>query len=47
VLVSAPEVVKNERYSYGVDWWGVGCLIYEMVEGKVSSWQQIHSVITQ
>uniref|UniRef100_A0A1I7YW31 G protein-coupled receptor kinase n=1 Tax=Steinernema glaseri TaxID=37863 RepID=A0A1I7YW31_9BILA len=30
----APEIVKNERYSYGVDWWGVGCLIYEMIEGK-------------
>lgn len=33
-LFSAPEIVKNERYSYGVDWWGVGCLIYEMIEGK-------------
>ncbi|KAM3725054.1 G protein-coupled receptor kinase [Dirofilaria immitis] len=30
----APEVIKNERYSYGVDWWGLGCLIYEMIEGK-------------
>ncbi|CAP23139.3 Protein CBR-GRK-1 [Caenorhabditis briggsae] len=30
----APEIVKNERYTYGVDWWGVGCLIYEMIEGK-------------
>nr|CAD2135694.1 unnamed protein product [Meloidogyne enterolobii] len=30
----APEIVKNERYSYGVDWWGLGCLIYEMIEGK-------------
>ncbi|CAI5454291.1 unnamed protein product [Caenorhabditis angaria] len=30
----APEIVKNERYAYGVDWWGVGCLIYEMIEGK-------------
>lgn len=26
--------MKNERYSYGVDWWGLGCLIYEMIEGK-------------
>ena len=32
----APEIVKNERYSYGVDWWSLGCLIYEMIEGKVS-----------
>ncbi|KAI6240953.1 G protein-coupled receptor kinase [Aphelenchoides fujianensis] len=30
----APEIVKNERYSYGVDWWGLGCLIFEMIEGK-------------
>ena len=30
----APEVVRNERYSYGVDWWGLGCLIYEMIEGR-------------
>lgn len=33
----APEVVKNERYTYSVDWWGLGCLIYEMIEGKVSN----------
>uniref|UniRef100_A0AC35EV67 G protein-coupled receptor kinase n=1 Tax=Panagrolaimus sp. PS1159 TaxID=55785 RepID=A0AC35EV67_9BILA len=30
----APEIIKNEKYSYSVDWWGVGCLIYEMIEGK-------------
>ncbi|KAL4232014.1 G protein-coupled receptor kinase 6 [Mactra antiquata] len=30
----APEVVKNERYTFSPDWWGLGCLIYEMVEGK-------------
>ncbi|KAJ8317080.1 hypothetical protein KUTeg_004984 [Tegillarca granosa] len=30
----APEVVKNERYSFSPDWWGLGCLIYEMIEGK-------------
>lgn len=32
---SAPEVVKNERYSFSPDWWGLGCIIYEMIEGKV------------
>lgn len=31
----APEIVKNEKYSYGVDFWSLGCLIYEMIEGKV------------
>ncbi|XP_022341516.1 G protein-coupled receptor kinase 5-like [Crassostrea virginica] len=30
----APEVVKNERYSFSPDWWGLGCIIYEMIEGK-------------
>jgi len=30
----APEVVNNERYAYSPDWWGLGCLIYEMIEGK-------------
>ncbi|KAF6031897.1 GRK6 [Bugula neritina] len=30
----APEVVENKKYTYSPDWWGFGCLIYEMVEGK-------------
>ncbi|CAG5124273.1 unnamed protein product, partial [Candidula unifasciata] len=30
----APEVVKNERYTYSPDWWGLGCIIYEMIEGR-------------
>lgn len=33
----APEVVKNERYTFSPDWWGLGCLIYEMIQGKVMS----------
>ena len=33
---SAPEVVKNERYTFSPDWWGLGCLLYEMIQGKVS-----------
>ncbi|XP_066932509.1 G protein-coupled receptor kinase 5-like [Clytia hemisphaerica] len=30
----APEVVRNERYKFSPDWWGVGCIIYEMIQGK-------------
>ncbi|KAM7447785.1 G protein-coupled receptor kinase 6 [Porites harrisoni] len=30
----APEVVKNERYTFSPDWWGLGCLIFEMIQGK-------------
>ncbi|XP_076876755.1 G protein-coupled receptor kinase 5 [Brachyhypopomus gauderio] len=26
----APEVIKDEYYSDSPDWWGLGCLIYEM-----------------
>ncbi|XP_036384810.1 G protein-coupled receptor kinase 5-like isoform X2 [Megalops cyprinoides] len=30
----APEVINNERYATSADWWGLGCLIYEMTEGR-------------
>lgn len=30
----APEVVRNERYTFSPDYWGLGCLIYEMIEGR-------------
>ncbi|XP_023694290.1 G protein-coupled receptor kinase 5-like isoform X2 [Paramormyrops kingsleyae] len=29
----APEVINNERYGMSPDWWGLGCLIYEMTMG--------------
>uniref|UniRef100_A0A452TQX8 G protein-coupled receptor kinase n=1 Tax=Ursus maritimus TaxID=29073 RepID=A0A452TQX8_URSMA len=29
----APEVINNENYTFSPDWWGLGCLIYEMIEG--------------
>lgn len=30
----APEVIKNVGYSYSVDWWALGILIFEMSCGK-------------
>ncbi|XP_048037220.1 G protein-coupled receptor kinase 5 [Megalobrama amblycephala] len=30
----APEVITNTYYSFSVDWWGLGCLIYEMTAGS-------------
>lgn len=33
-FVAAPEVIKNERYTFSPDWWGLGCIIYEMIEGQ-------------
>ncbi|XP_028655609.2 G protein-coupled receptor kinase 5 isoform X1 [Erpetoichthys calabaricus] len=29
----APEVINNERYTMSPDWWGLGCLIFEMTAG--------------
>ncbi|XP_053433946.1 G protein-coupled receptor kinase 4 isoform X6 [Nycticebus coucang] len=29
----APEVINNEHYTFSPDWWGLGCLIYEMIQG--------------
>ncbi|XP_069070037.1 rhodopsin kinase GRK7 [Pleurodeles waltl] len=30
----APEILKEEAYSYPVDWFALGCSIYEMVAGR-------------
>jgi len=37
VVLAAPEVINHERYSFSVDWWGLGCILYEMLQGEVSS----------
>uniref|UniRef100_A0A673TSL2 G protein-coupled receptor kinase n=1 Tax=Suricata suricatta TaxID=37032 RepID=A0A673TSL2_SURSU len=29
----APEVINNETYTFSPDWWGLGCLVYEMIQG--------------
>ncbi|CAL1568031.1 unnamed protein product [Knipowitschia caucasica] len=30
----APEVIRHEHYGASADWWGLGCLIYEMTAGR-------------
>lgn len=30
----APEVISHKHYGLSVDWWGLGCLIYEMTAGQ-------------
>lgn len=31
----APEILRQENYSTSVDWWAVGCSIYEMVAARL------------
>lgn len=30
----APEILKGDKYDYSVDWWSLGCVIYDMMTGK-------------
>ena len=30
----APEILKKKGYNHTVDWWSLGCLMYEMLNGK-------------
>ncbi|KAL0965261.1 hypothetical protein UPYG_G00278970 [Umbra pygmaea] len=30
----APEVISNKYYGTSPDWWGLGCLVYEMIAGR-------------
>ena len=30
----APEILRGEDYSFSVDWWALGVLLYEMLAGR-------------
>lgn len=34
VQYMAPEILKNELYSYEVDWWSLGCISFDLLTGS-------------
>ncbi|KAH8867229.1 Protein kinase C iota type [Schistosoma japonicum] len=36
----APEILKGESYSFSVDWWALGVLLFEMLAGR-SPWEGV------
>ena len=36
----APEVLQGKAYGKAVDWWAVGTLMYEMLDGNPPFWEQ-------
>lgn len=41
----APEIIKGEPYDYAVDWWLLGCVLYDMMTGKPPFTGKTHKVI--
>lgn len=41
----APEIIKGEPYDYAVDWWLLGCVMYDMMTGKPPFTGKTHKVI--
>ncbi|KAI8051577.1 kinase-like domain-containing protein [Syncephalis plumigaleata] len=41
----APEVLMGDRYSYAVDWWSLGTVLYEMLFGITPFWDDNHMIM--
>ena len=39
----APEILRSEPYTYAVDFWSLGTILYEMIEGTPPFYEQSHS----
>ncbi|CAG8473268.1 5101_t:CDS:2 [Funneliformis mosseae] len=43
----APEIIRAEEYSYPVDWWSLGTLLYEMMTGITPFWSDDQNMMYQ
>ncbi|KAG0211922.1 hypothetical protein BGX28_007204 [Mortierella sp. GBA30] len=43
----APEILLADEYSYAVDWWSLGTLLYEMLTGITPFWAEDHAQMYQ
>ncbi|KAF9190075.1 hypothetical protein BGZ51_008958 [Haplosporangium sp. Z 767] len=43
----APEILRAAEYSYAVDWWSLGTLLYEMLSGITPFWAENHAQMYQ
>ncbi|KAG0309659.1 hypothetical protein BGZ98_009979 [Dissophora globulifera] len=43
----APEILRAAEYSYAVDWWSLGTLLFEMLAGITPFWAENHAHMYQ
>lgn len=41
----APEIIKAESYGYPVDWWLLGCVVFDMMTGNPPFTGKLHQII--